>query len=58
MANEGDGSLNQPHRLHAAAALAADDDVIVDGNAHVAAGFDEVAGEADVRIARKLRIER
>lgn len=41
--------LDQPQRLHAAAALAADDDVIVDGNAHVAAGFDEVADQADAR---------
>ncbi len=44
-------NLNQPQRLHAAAPLRADDDMVVDGDAHVAARFDQVAGEADVLLA-------
>jgi hypothetical protein len=42
---------DKPQRLHARASLAADDDMVVDGDAHVAAGVDQVAGEADVLAA-------
>ena len=42
---------DQSQRFHAAAPLAADDDMIVDGDAHVAAGVDQVLGQANVLLA-------
>src|SRR4051794_3535421 len=44
--------LDQPHCAHARAALGADDDVVVDGDFHVAAGVYQVAGQADVLAGR------
>ena len=41
-------SLDQAERLQAVAALRADDDVVVDGDFHVLAGLDQIAGQADV----------
>ena len=41
--------LDQPHRLHALAALRADDDMIMDRHPHVAACLDQLLGHPDVR---------
>ena len=44
-------TLDQPQRLHAAASLAADDDMVVHRDAHMPPGLDQVSGQADVLLA-------
>jgi len=45
-------TLYQPHRPHARSAVRADDHMVVHRHLHVPSGLDQVAGQADILLAR------